>query len=202
MEGATTAQHSSGSTAHRRPHPGLYRPKNTRIVARNSLQKYQHPVLIHLRTHKSAPCCDSHQLPGVEGSKALAWAPCSRHTFRGQDRCRLMLTQRLGRLAWSMTEALSAADKRYPSWSSGRASSRRRPGAQSLQSLHGAACSHCKARRDVLHLKSSKDQYGVSCEPGISHEPAQEWARTCEPAEMEGAMQPKRVGGTSCCGLP
>ena len=31
------AQHWSGSAAHRRPHPGLYRPNNTRTVARNPL---------------------------------------------------------------------------------------------------------------------------------------------------------------------
>ena len=31
------AQHSSGSAAHRRPHPGLYRPNNTRNVVRNTL---------------------------------------------------------------------------------------------------------------------------------------------------------------------
>ena len=33
MACATAAQHSSGSAAHSRPHPGLYRPNNTRNVA-------------------------------------------------------------------------------------------------------------------------------------------------------------------------
>ena len=61
---ALQAQHSSGSDAHRRPHPGLYRPNNTRTVVRNTLYKHQHPVHIHFRTHEPAPCCDSHQLPG------------------------------------------------------------------------------------------------------------------------------------------
>ena len=63
------AQHSSGSAAHRRPHPGLYRPNNTRNVVWNTLYKHQHPVHIHLRTHQPAPCCDSHQLPGQCGKQ-------------------------------------------------------------------------------------------------------------------------------------
>ncbi len=37
MRHALQAQHSSGSAAQRRPHPGLYRPKNTRTVMRNPL---------------------------------------------------------------------------------------------------------------------------------------------------------------------
>ena len=50
------AQHSSVSAAHRRPHPGLYRPNSTRTVVRNPLQKHQHPVHIYFRMHEPAPC--------------------------------------------------------------------------------------------------------------------------------------------------
>ena len=63
------AQHSSGSAAHRRTHPGLYRPNNTRNVVRNTLSKHQHPLNIHFPTHEPAPCCDSHQLPGQCGKQ-------------------------------------------------------------------------------------------------------------------------------------
>ena len=76
------AQHSSGSAAHRRPHPGMYRPNNTRNVVRNTLQKHQHPLHIHFPTHEPAPCCDSHQLPGQCGKQGPRVRALHRHSPR------------------------------------------------------------------------------------------------------------------------
>ena len=55
---AGPALYSSGSAAHSRPHPGLYRPKNADNsedpTVRASVSGPRHT---HFRTHELAPCC-------------------------------------------------------------------------------------------------------------------------------------------------
>ena len=93
------AQHSSGSAAHRRPHPGLYRPNNTRNVVRNNTGKSIsiHSIFTSQRTSR-LPAVTHISCQGSAGSRALACALCiaTAHAARAKDTSATSL-QPLGR---------------------------------------------------------------------------------------------------------
>ena len=81
------AQHWSGFAAHRRPHPGLYRPNNTRTVVRTHCKGISIQSIFTFKRTSRLPAVTHISCHGSAGSKALAWALCiaSGHAARPKD---------------------------------------------------------------------------------------------------------------------
>ena len=97
----------------RRPHPGLYRPKNEyadcseeRTHCCKRISRSAHPVHIHFRTHEPAPCCDPHQLPGQCGKQGPRVGALHRLIAAREEDTSAISLQPLGR-----TPALAASHR-------------------------------------------------------------------------------------------